>query len=100
MVEDVLKKYYGILADLLIGSDLQQFARELCAKSIITRHGIDDPSFDNIMRTFCAGIKLKESQSKLENYCSTFIDILVTIGGPLEEAGKVINDKWKECLSQ
>ena len=101
-VKDVLNEYYATLADLLIGSDLQQFARELCAKSIITPHGISNPSFDNIMRAFCAGIKLKRTRSKLENYCSTFVhvDILVNIGGPLKEAAEIISDEWKKCLSQ
>ena len=99
-VKDVLNEYYATLGDLLIGSDLQQFARELCAKSIITPHGISNPSFDDIMRAFCAGIKLKRTRSKLENYCSTFVDILVNIGGPLKEAAEIINDEWRECLSQ
>ena len=96
----MLKKYYAILADLLIESDLQQFARELCAKSIVTSRGINNPSFDNIMKAFCAGIKLKRTQPKLENYCSTFVDILVKLGGPLKEAGEIISDEWKKCLSQ
>ena len=96
----MLNKYYPILADLLIESDLQQFARELCAKSIITSRGINNPSFDNIMKAFRAGIKLKRTRPKLKNYCSTFVDILVNIGGPLKEAAESISDEWKECLSQ
>ena len=100
-VTDVLNKYSPTLSKLVRGEVLKQFAREMLAAKLIMDDQITNSSYDDIIVTqFKAAITFKKTRDKLSSYCSVFIAILKSLGGPLEDAAETIDDEWKEVLKQ
>ena len=52
------------------------------------------PKPDSILNLFMAGIRLRDTQSELEDYCKTFLQVLIRMKGSFEFIAKKLE---REC---
>ena len=86
-VNNVFVGHYHKL-NLLLGGSMKSFAEKALQAKLISFETMKDANFENIFSEFKAGLEWKSTISEIKRHFQRFIDILVDIGGPPEEAGK------------
>ena len=79
---------------------LAEIAREMNAVNIITKAVKENPAYDAIINSFVSGMKLRRDISKVEEHCKKFLKALSNVGGPVADAGEMIETEWIEAVKE
>ena len=89
-VVSVFTSYFATLSSVIQRETLKFFADKAFAAHLITSQTLE---FTSIFDQFKAGLELCGSILEIRERCKCLTDILVSLGGPLEDAGKEIEAK-------
>ena len=92
-VKDVLTKHQVDLTHVCQYS-YTAIANELLQVGIITHDVQKSPTYDSMIGSFLSGMRLRSTQSELEEHCVKFLKALSNVGGPVADAAVMIKEKW------
>ena len=99
LIEDVVTKYYANLCTLIENS-LESIKNEMFQEGIISVDVQKNPKPDSILNSFMAGIRLRDTQSELEDYCKTFLQVLIRMKGSFEFIAKKFERDWLKAAQE
>lgn len=73
---------------------MSSIGNELYSKGIISQSVRTSGNFDAISSEFTAGLSLKKDIASIEGHCSVFLYCLISVGGPVEQAGNTLAQDW------
>ena len=79
---------------------LSNVADELVQVGIISKSVHKSPTYDNIIRSFVAGLTFIQKQSDLKKECDTFLSALSNIGGPVAHAAGMLRREWDQVMHE
>lgn len=95
LIRKVLINNRAALIDLL-KSSLPGLAEELFAADLISSNSLKQPTFDDIISKFMAGMSFKTNLNELQEYLSDFLINLNKLGGSFAIASYILQDEWTE----
>ena len=98
-LQKVLNKNQVVLNEVFAIA-LKSIARELLQAGIVNRAVYKSPTYDAIIDSFVNGMKLRNEISGVEEYCKTFLKALSNAGGPVADAGEMIETKWIKAVKE
>ena len=97
ILDKVLNENQVAINDAFEGA-IPDIARELNQCGIIAHPVLKSPTFDAIINSFRAGMKLTDSLPSLERHCFDFLQGLSNVGGPVKKAAIMLERKWIEAV--
>ena len=88
-----LTKVWARLADIL-EDEIDRFANRLYEKDIIAKGARDKKEYNIMMDAFVSSMAVLDTIEKMENHCSTLLDILSDIGGAAKTTGANLRKSW------
>ena len=88
-----LTKMWARLADIL-EDEIDRFANRLYEKDIIAKGARDKKEYNIMMDAFVSSMAVLDTIEKMENHCSTLLDILSDIGGAAKTTGANLRKSW------
>ena len=98
-VKNVITSCYATLSSTVSGC-LPNFAMEMLQAELITHYVMRSEHFGNIMQDYTAGIECICSYTGLVNYCLKLLGVLRSLGGPVELAANILQDKWNDVMKR
>ena len=95
LIRKVLINNRAVLIDLL-KSSLPGLAEELFAADLISSNSLKQPTFDDIISKFMAGMSFKTNLNELQEYLSDFLINLNKLGGSFAIASYILQDECTE----
>ena len=92
-LKGVLTKHHADLSNACQHSHTT-IADELLQVGIITDHVQTSPTYDSMIGNFQSGMRLRSTQSELEEYCGKFLEALSNVGGPVADAADKLQEEW------
>ena len=89
-----LTKMWVTLADIL-EDEIDRFANMLYEKDIIAKGARDKKEYNVMMDAFINSMAALDTIEKIENHCSTLLDILSDIGGAAKTTGANLRKSWR-----
>ena len=89
-----LTKMWVTLADIL-EDEIDRFANRLYEKDIIAKGARDKKEYNVMMDVFISSMAVLDTIKKIENHCSTLLDILSDIGGAAKTSGANLRKSWR-----
>ena len=89
-----LTKMWSTLADIL-EDEIDRFANRLYEKDIIAKGARDKKEYNVMMDAFISSMAALDTTEKIENHCSTLLDILSDIGGAAKTTGANLRKSWR-----
>ena len=89
-----LTKIWSTLSDNL-EDEIDRFAKRLYEKEIIGKGARDKKEYNTMMDAFISSMAVFDTIEKIEDHCSTLLDILADIGGAAKITGANLRKSWK-----
>ena len=98
-LKNVITSCYATLYSTVSGC-LPDFAMKMLQAELITHYVMRSEHFGNIMQDYTAGIEYICSYTDLVNYCLKLLDVLRSLGGPVELAANILQEKWNDVMKK
>ena len=98
-VKNVITICYATLSST-VSSCLPDLAKEMLQAQLITLYVMKSEHFGNIMQDYIAGIECICSYTDLVNYCLKLLGVLRSLGGPVELAANILQEKWNDVMKR
>ena len=79
---------------------MEGIKNEMFQEGIISVDVQRNPKPDSILNSYMAGIGLRDTQSELEDYCKTFLKVLIRMKGSFEFIAKKLEREWLKAAQE